>query len=112
MTEDRYVQAATHIFALLSAAGFEIGGEDQLAALQAKYPSESEDREGAKRLVSDWDNLLADLQIRSGTLLKTDSVSFLLGAGASKDCGGPLIGTIPLARISHRDHGKGLPPVV
>lgn len=38
---------------------------------------------------------LADIQIRIGTLLKTDNVSFLLGAGASCECGGPLLGSIP-----------------
>jgi hypothetical protein len=38
---------------------------------------------------------LADIQIRIGTLLKTDNVSFLLGAGASVECGGPLLGSIP-----------------
>ena len=38
-----------------------------------------------------------ELRIRMGTLLKTDTVSFLLGAGASKDCGGLLIGKIPPA---------------
>ena len=32
-----------------------------------------------------------------GTLLKTETVSLLLGAGASADCGGQLIGSIPLA---------------
>ncbi|MDI6870228.1 MAG: SIR2 family protein [Bacillota bacterium] len=40
---------------------------------------------------------LDDIRIRIGTLLKTDTVSFLLGAGASVDCGGQLIGSVPLA---------------
>ncbi len=40
---------------------------------------------------------LADIRIRIGTLLKTETVSFLLGAGASVDCGGQLIGSVPLA---------------
>ncbi|WP_420634330.1 SIR2 family protein [Candidatus Palauibacter sp.] len=31
-----------------------------------------------------------------GTLLKTETVSLLLGAGASVDCGGQLIGSVPL----------------
>jgi hypothetical protein len=40
--------------------------------------------------------VLDDIRVRVGTLLKTETVSLLLGAGASVDCGGPLIGTIPL----------------
>lgn len=40
---------------------------------------------------------LDDIRIRIGTLLKTDTVSFLLGAGASVVCGGQLIGSVPLA---------------
>lgn len=39
---------------------------------------------------------LADIRVRIGTLLKTETVSFLMGAGASLDCGGQLIGSVPL----------------
>ena len=46
-------------------------------------------------------------RIRMGTLLKTDTVSFLLGAGASKDCGGLLIGKIPTA-IERALHSVGV----
>lgn len=83
-------------FDLLSKGQFHIGGEDQLAGLRSKYLAEPEDEPGKQRLAADWERLLADLNVRTGTLLKTDTVSFLLGAGASKECGGPLIGTIPL----------------
>lgn len=37
-----------------------------------------------------------DIRIRVGTLLKAETVSFLLGAGASVDCGGVLLGFVPL----------------
>lgn len=40
---------------------------------------------------------LDEVRIRIGTLLKTETVSFLLGAGASVDCGGPLLGAVPLS---------------
>ena len=49
-----------------------------------------------------------ELRIRTSTLLKTDTVSFLLGAGASVDCGGPLIGKVPLA-LERALHSKGIP---
>ncbi len=73
---------------------FENGGEsllpisdpgDAAADLQA-------DNSGRKQSES-----INDIQVRIGTLLKTETVSLLLGAGASVDCGGELIGAIPLA---------------
>lgn len=83
-------------FELLSDARFEIGGEDQLAELRSKHSRTPVDAESTRRLEGDWTRLIADVHIHTGTLLKTDTLSFLLGAGASKECGGPLIGTIPL----------------
>lgn len=83
-------------FDLLSKAQFEIGGKDQLAGVRSKSSAEPQDEPGRQRLEADWERLFGDLQIRTGTLLKIDTVSFLLGAGASKECGGLLIGTIPL----------------
>jgi hypothetical protein len=69
---------------------FEIGGENL-------YGSSSDDptpqKYGAYEVAIRG---LEDIRVRVGMLLKTETVSFLLGAGASKDCGGPLIGTLPL----------------
>jgi len=82
---------------LLRNTVFEIGGTDQLSARRLKWAQEPTD-DGSKQAVeAAWQETLADLHIRTGTLLKADTVSFLLGAGASCECGGPLIGTIPLA---------------
>lgn len=36
-----------------------------------------------------------EMRVRIGTMLKTDNVAFLLGAGASKSAGGILLGKIP-----------------
>ncbi len=74
---------------------FEIGGEDLLgpprvpAAYGEVDPSGTTERKRHEAL--------ADIRIRVGTLLKTETVSLLLGAGASVECGGPLIGSVPLA---------------
>jgi len=51
---------------------------------------------GKTHLYDHWAAFLKDIQIKVGTLLKSDSVSFLLGAGASKNAGGVLLGTIPV----------------
>jgi hypothetical protein len=94
-------------FELLSDARFEIGGEDQLGDHRSQHSKEPEDAESTRRLETDWTRLIADMHIRTGTLLKTDTLSFLLGAGASKECGGPLIGTIPL-ELEHRLLDEGI----
>lgn len=51
--------------------------------------------------------VLEEVRIRIGTLLKTETVSFLLGAGASVDCGGPLLGAVPLS-IEKALHDQGI----
>lgn len=74
---------------------FEIGGEDLLSSVSAGTPAgNSTIKEGNS--CNNQQALLGDIRIRVGTLLKTETVSFLLGAGASVDCGGQLIGSIPL----------------
>lgn len=80
----------------LSNARFEIGGLDQLAELRSQAPTEPTEAEGQKRLEKGWRGLATKIQVQTGTLLKTDTVSLLLGAGASKSCGGVLIGRVPL----------------
>lgn len=80
----------------LSSAVFDIEGQDQLASIRAQFPSDPADEPEQRKLLVRWDQFLKDLRIRIGTLLKTDSVSFLLGAGASKDAGGVLIGSVPV----------------
>jgi hypothetical protein len=75
---------------------YEVGGEDQLTELRSRFPSQPEDEEGKTKLDDAWKRCITDVQIQVGTLLKTDAVSFLLGAGASKTCGGVLIGKVPI----------------
>ncbi len=75
---------------------FEIGGENLLA----KVPSNSDKNGEAVQATSSPplpQEILEDVRIRVGTLLKTETVSLLLGAGTSVDCGGPLIGSVPVA---------------
>jgi len=83
-------------FELLNGTMFRIGGENQLADRQSKWTEEPTDDDTRQAIETTWHETLADLHIRTGTLLKADTVSFLLGAGASHECGGPLIGTIPV----------------
>lgn len=75
---------------------FEIGGEALLQPTQAVSQlsdNESNDDSDSRQ----WEKNLKDIRVRVGTLLKTETVSFLLGAGASVDCGGELIGSVPLS---------------
>lgn len=73
---------------------FEIGGEQLLGAGQGE-PEPGDGTQGDGR-VRKQKEALDDIRVRVGTLLKAETVSFLLGAGASVDCGGPLIGSVPL----------------
>lgn len=81
---------------LLSSARLEIGGEDKLVAYRSVLYNQQENEENSDPIEDAWKKLVADVQIRVGSLIKTDNLSFLLGAGASTECGGVLIGTIPL----------------
>ncbi len=74
---------------------FEIGGEDLLAPAAALGTGGKPAAEGGDR--GRREQLHADIRIRIGTLLKTETVSFLLGAGASVECGGQLVSSVPLA---------------
>lgn len=80
----------------LSSGVFEIAGEDQLAKLRQEYKTAPGSDEERKRLTASWDSVLRDIKIRMGTLLKTDHLSFLFGAGVSKAASGVLLGKVPL----------------
>jgi len=73
---------------------FEIGGENIFVV--AKSVADAHGAEAAPAPADNVSESLDELRVRIGTLLKTENVSFLLGAGASVNCGGLLIGTIPL----------------
>lgn len=74
---------------------FEIGGQDQLEKIRNDFPKKPKDEEEKKSINEKFYKTLQDAHVRIGTLLKSDGVSFLLGAGASKEAGGVLLGTIP-----------------
>ena len=79
----------------------EIGGE--LIPLVPETGSQSSKSDGnAHRDQRPIQNAgLENIQTRVGTLLQTETVSLLLGAGASLDCGGLLIGSVPLPLERH-----------
>lgn len=80
----------------LSNSVFEIAGEDQLTRVRQACESPPTTDEEHRKLKGNWDNALRDMKVRVGTLLKTDHLSFLFGAGASRDAGGVLLGMVPL----------------
>lgn len=81
---------------------FYVGGEDLLAAAAKHGDDDNAQKDEARQ-----EARLAEIRIRIGTLLKTETVSFLLGAGASVDCGGQLIGSIPIA-VERRLQQEGI----
>lgn len=85
---------------------FTIGGEELLASTQTgATPDGAATQEGDT--AGEQPESLEDIRVRVGTLLKTETVSFLLGAGASVDCGGQLIGAVPLA-VEHELQTEGI----
>jgi hypothetical protein len=72
-----------------------IGGVEVLNAELISNLS-SNDSETKKKAEGDLKEKLKETRVRVGTLLKTDNVSFLLGAGASMKAGGIGLASIPL----------------
>jgi hypothetical protein len=73
-----------------------IGNEDvverQLLGILNADPEDTESQEKAQKAL---DELLKEIRVRFGTILKTENVSFLLGAGVSLSAGGLSLATIP-----------------
>lgn len=73
-----------------------IGNEDiierRLHSLLSDDPENGENQEKAWKAL---DELLKEMRVRFGTIIKTDNVSFLLGAGASLAAGGVSLANIP-----------------
>ena len=86
---------------------FEIGGEEFLTPVQPESAAVDSDDTQERAAEHRQREALEDIRVRVGTLLKTETVSLLLGAGASVDCGGQLISSVPL--VVERDlHDEGV----
>jgi len=66
--------------------------DQRLSPILASDPDSEDNKEKAGTVLHD---LLKETRVRTGTLLKTDNVSFLFGAGASISAGGFSLATIP-----------------
>ena len=94
-----------------------IGNEDvierHLHGILSDDPEGGENQEKAKK---ELEELLKEMRVRFGTIIKTDNVSFLLGAGASLAVGGVSLANIPkplekalLDKASEELKGKAAP---
>jgi hypothetical protein len=82
-----------------------IGGNEQFRP-QEIADLDSEDLSARKKAETSVSDLLKETRVRVGTLLKTDNVSFLIGAGASMAAVGVGLASIPviLEKQLHRAH--------
>ena len=73
-----------------------IGGQDNLwKQLDPFLAEDQENAEYRQKVLKKYQEVLKELRIRIGILLKMDNVSFLLGAGTSMDAGGVSLARIP-----------------
>jgi hypothetical protein len=87
--------------------------ERQLQGLLGDDPESSENQDKAKKALKE---VLKEVRVRFGTILKTDNVSFLVGAGASLSAGGVSLANIPkplekmlLDKAKEEQQAKNLP---
>jgi len=73
-----------------------VGEEDVLAEVRKQALAKSGASDDKRKALAKYQQLLKELRIRIGTLLKMDNVSFLLGAGCSTDAGGVSLASIPI----------------
>ena len=94
-----------------------IGNEDiierHLHVILNSDPENAENQEKAQKAL---DELLKEIRVRFGTIIKTDNVSFLIGAGASLAAGGLSLANIPkpleralLANANGEKKGAAIP---
>jgi hypothetical protein len=73
-----------------------IGNDDiverHLHGILSSDPENVDNQEKARKAL---DELLKEMRVRFGTIIKTDNVSFLIGAGASLSAGGVSLASIP-----------------
>lgn len=80
----------------ISRGSLTIGGEEKLADLKARFSNEPVSEEDKRELGAQWSDFVKEVRIRLGTVLKSQRVSVLLGAGASRAAGGPVLANIPV----------------
>src|SRR5438874_1192072 len=81
-------------FELCKTSSYQVGGKDHLAELRAEIPS-AQEGDALIAFRRRWAEFLRQAQVELGTLLKTDNVAVLLGAGTSADAKGLLLGRVP-----------------
>lgn len=101
----------------LSDYQIQIGKEDiierQLKGLLSDAPESRENQNKAKKALKE---VLKEVRVRFGTILKADNVSFLVGAGVSLSAGGVSLANIPkplekmlLKKAKEEQQGEELP---
>lgn len=71
-------------------------GSTDVFSVQLILDLSSDDAESKKKAEAVLIERLKEARVRVGTILKTDNVSFLIGAGASMNAGGVGLASIPL----------------
>lgn len=81
---------------LIDRGSLTIGWEEKLADPKARFSNEPVSEEDKRELHAQWSDFVKEVLIRLGMVLKSQRVSVLLGAGASRAAGGPVLANIPV----------------
>lgn len=81
---------------VIEGGSLRIGGEEKLAGLQERFVDIQVAEDNERELRGQWSDFVKEVRIRLGTVLKSQRVSVLLGAGASRAAGGPVLANIPV----------------
>lgn len=79
----------------ISDGSLAIGGEEKLEALRERLAEGNSSDQDKRELRGRWADFVKETRIRIGTILKSQRISILLGAGASRAAGGPVLAHIP-----------------
>lgn len=81
---------------VINGGSLRIGGEEKLAGLQGRFANHQVGEDNERELRGQWSDFVKEVRIRLGTVLKSQRVSVLLGAGSSRAAGGPVLANIPV----------------
>jgi hypothetical protein len=90
------MESVADILRMIGEGSLQIGSDEKLEELKGRFGEGELSEDDQQILHRHWGDFVKEVRIRIGTVLRSQRVSVLLGAGASRDAGGPVLADIPL----------------